>query len=161
NAGDFGPGPMYLELPLPDGIAPIRLRLDRAQIKGTFAAGGITQGLLCGAIPVADVAAILFPAAADLLSAEVKRGNQTYRDLFDTDHSCTGDPACTPTSREACHCISVDEAQHNSILRSLLAPDVDLDLLVDNPFEPDPDSPYHRNDHLSVAVGFEAATAEF
>jgi hypothetical protein len=126
----------------------------------------IANGKLCGAIPADELKTNILPQVAVLLSAQVKAGGSTastIKSLFDTDHSCDTDPACVPTApaQPPCMCITEMEVENNSIIKSLLSPDLDLDPTKNNPFVTDPTDPTYHNDALSLGLGFEANAAMF
>jgi len=58
-------------------------------------------------------------------------------------------------------CITEPEVENNSIIKSLLSPDLDLDPNKNNPFVTDPSDPTYHNDALSLGLGFEANSATF
>jgi hypothetical protein len=165
GAGDFGPGEFTVMFPLVVDQPPLNAHLIHAHISGTFSATGIANGKLCGAVPADELKTTILPQVADLLSAQIKKGGataDTLAGLFDTDHSCATDPACTsPTAAGTCHCISEMEIESNSIIKTLLNPDVDLDPTKTNPFATDMNDPTYKNDGLSVGFGFNANGATF
>src|SRR5262249_24890423 len=146
--GLYGPGTMPVVLPFFVGN-PTTIDLVDARVSGLFAPQTIMGGKICGAIPATALLNMVFPALADGISAAVKMGGSTaatLRGLFHADGSCGTDPACTPSARADCHCISASEVAGNSIIRSLLSPDLDLDPNATNPFVTDPSDPSYRND---------------
>jgi len=164
GVGSFGPGSLDFQLPLVIGQPPLALRLEAASASGVYTSTTVTSGKLCGAIPIAVERAVLIPGIADLMSAAVKRNDAvsaTLRSLFDADMSCSSDPDCTTASSNRCRCITAGELENNSVSRTLLSPDLDLDPSVDNPFVTDPSDPSYFNDALSVGVGFTANRAQF
>ena len=165
NQGQFGPGSAILDLPLAFNQPPFRLMLEDASLFGYFQPSYITGGKLCGAVRAIDVLGQMIPAWAAALSALVKAGGSDasmIKSLFDADHSCDTDPNCTsPMASGACTCITAQEVQSNSIINSLLRPDLDFDPMATNPFVTDPNDPTYRNDAISIGVGFEAGSATF
>jgi hypothetical protein len=161
--GLYGPGTLPVTLPFFVGN-PTAINLVDARVLGQFAPQTIMGGKICGAIPATTLVNMVFPALADGISAAVKLGGATaatLRGLFDTDGSCGTDPDCTPDSPSVCHCISASEVGGNSIVRSLLSPDLDLDPNATNPFVTDPSDPAYPNDALSFGFGFVAHHAQF
>jgi hypothetical protein len=165
GAAAFGPGELTVQFPLVMDQPPLNAHLIAGSISGAITATGITSGKLCGAIPADDLKSTILPQVAVLLSAQVKKGGDTantIKSLFDTDHSCDTDPNCTsPTAPGACMCITETEVENNSIIKSLLSPDLDLDPNKNNPFVTDPSDPTYHNDALSLGLGFEANSATF
>jgi hypothetical protein len=162
--GQFGPGPALIELPLAIDQPPVPVPLEIASLNGFFSNNYIGNGKLCGAIRATDVQSQLIPSWAADLSAVVKAGGSDgnmIRSLFDADHSCDTDPNCVPAASGACFCITAAEIEYNSIIRSLLNPDLDLDPMATNPFVSDTNDPTYRNDAISIGVGIEANTATF
>jgi hypothetical protein len=147
------------ELPMPMAQSAA-FELVRGRVSGVISEAAIDRGLVCGAIPAAELQNRVIPAVADMLSAAVKSGNTTLKALFDADHSCDHDAACTFADAGVCHCISSQEFASTQWVR-LLNPDLDLDPNVDNPFATGPNDPTLHNDALSFGFAFEARTARF
>jgi hypothetical protein len=163
-AGAFGPNDAILQLVMFSSDTPMNLPLEQAVITGTFAPTSIQTGKLCGGIDGQYIVSIIIPHIADLFSDIVKQGGSTantIKSIFDTDHSCDTDTACTPQAAGPCHCISPTEVQNNTIVRSLLSPDLDLNPNETNPFATDPNDPTYPFDALSIGVGFTANHATF
>jgi hypothetical protein len=164
GAGDFGPGQLAVQFPLLMNQPPLSVNLQHAELTGTFSLTGIANGKICGAIKATDLKTTILPQVADLLSAQVKGGGSsadTIKSLFDTDHTCDTDMNCTAMATGACHCISEPEVENNTIIKSLLSPDLDLDPNANNPFVTDPTDPAYKNDALSLGLGFNANKATF
>jgi hypothetical protein len=166
GAGAYGPGELTIQFPLVMDQPPLNAHLIAASLTGTIAMDSISNGKICGAIPADELKTTILPQVATLLSAQVKKGGSTgdtIKSLFDADHSCDTDPACTPTApaTPACNCITEMEVENNSIIKSLLSPDLDLDPNKNNPFVTDPTDPTFHNDALSLGLGFEANSAIF
>src|SRR5262249_7025851 len=166
GAGAFGPGELTVQFPLVQAQPPLDAHLIAATLSGTMSMMSITNGKLCGAIPADELKTSILPKVADLLSAQVKKGGSTADtivNLFDTDHSCMADAACqmTAPAQPACHCITESEVENNTLIKSLLSPDLDLDPNKNNPFITDTNDPMYKNDALSLGLGFEANSAMF
>ena len=165
GAAAFGPGELTVQFPLVMDQAPLNAHLIAGSLAGNITTSGITAGKLCGAIPADELKMNILPQVAILLSAQVKKGGDTantIKSLFDTDHSCDTDANCmSPTAAGSCTCITEMEVENNSIIKSLLSPDLDLDPNKNNPFVTDTSDPTYHNDALSLGLGFEANTAMF
>jgi len=157
--GDFDGARYAAQLPMPMA-QPASLDFVRGRAQGVISASTIEDGLLCGAIPVAELHDRVVPAVADMLSAAVKNGNTTLKGLFDADHSCDHDATCTAGNPNVCHCITAQEFESTQFIH-LLDPDLDLDPAVDNPFATGPEDPARHNDALSFGFGFTARSARF
>lgn len=176
GAASFGPGQLTVQFPLVMGQAPLVTDLIAATVSGTISATNVSNAKLCGAIPADEIKTRILPQIATLLSAQVKSGSQTgmtIKTLFDKNPTypacandplntnCDTDPNCTsPTAPNPCTCITACELENNSTIRTLLAPDLDLDPNKTNPFAM-PGDPDYKNDALSVGLGFEANKASF
>jgi hypothetical protein len=164
GAADFGPNNAVVQLALFPNQPAIVVPLERGSLSGAFGATTIQEGKLCGAIDAQDMRTLLFPQIADYFSDVIKRRtacSDYFASLFDADHSCDTDPACVPSSAAPCHCISEAELENNSIIKSLLSPDLDLDPNKTNPFVTDPYDPTYRNDAISFGAGITANAATF
>ncbi len=123
-----GPGTISLQISLTAGQAPLQLDMlgARAELTG-ISETGVTKGIVAGAISKSDLDNKILPAIKDQLAALVG--------------ACTGSPKTPP----ACGCVSgssgaqiltlfdttpadctvsLDEIKDNSIIKTLLAPDV-------------------------------------
>lgn len=155
---DFGPGNMSLVVPI-TGVGNIVLPLWGARITGDLTATTITNGIMGGGIKDEDVQNILIPALAQTIALQVSE-------------NCTGtmtpDCMCDPNSSgqdlvnlldSSGDCqISLDEVR-NSLIGSLLAPDIDLfDSNNGDAFDPMKDG---IKDSLSLGVGFTMLGAQF
>jgi hypothetical protein len=161
---DFGPGALLLQLPLVPDSPPLQLNLIQSEVSAQITPAGMMNGVLCGAIPADQIMTTILPNVAGLLSAEIKKGGDaadTIKGLFDVDMSCNTDPACKATApaTPACGCITTAEVAGNSIVKTLLGPDLDLDPAKHNPFVPPNDQDYQK-DALSIGLGFTATKAQ-
>src|SRR5262249_52474066 len=130
--GDFDGARYAAELPMPMA-QPAAIDFVRGRASGSVSPSAIEGGVLCGAIPVSELRDRVVPAVADMLSASVKNGNTTLKNLFDADHSCDHEAACVAADPGLCHCITAQEFESTQFVH-LLDPDLDLDPAVDNPY---------------------------
>ena len=156
-AGKFsgGPGSMRLDLPLV-GSTPLVLNLLGAQAKVNVSADGLMSGRLGGAVTEEDLQEDVLPALHSILvevAAEdctgtapnccvVDSTGELLYDLFDEDSSCD---------------ISLMELSNNSLISTLLAPDLDL-LDAKGNFNPGSDGVL---DSLSLGIGFTGVGGTF
>jgi len=150
-----GPGNVRLDLPLV-GSTPLVLNLIGAQAKVTVSADGLTSGRLGGAVTEDALQKDVLPALHSILvevAAEDCTGSapaccvadstgELLYDLFDEDDNCD---------------ISLSELENNSLISTLLAPDLDL-LDAKGNFNPNSDGVL---DSLSLGIGFTAVKATF
>jgi hypothetical protein len=160
-----GPGTVTIELSLVEGADSLTVDLIGARMEiGAVSETGLTMAKLGGAITKQDLDTVVLPTIVDLM-ADVVEGDcqlgppdcctagstgQTLVDLFDEDGDCE---------------ISLEELRTNSLIASLLAPDVDL-LDCPNADSPPADCTFHPNqdgikDSLSLGIGFTATGATF
>jgi len=127
-------------------LTPITLDLIGAEVKVTgVTTNGIMTGIICGGVTQADIDTALIPGWQATLQAKMNANcpggpptcgctsgseGETLRGLFDTNHDCT---------------ISTTEIRTNSLIQSLIAPDVTLG----------------GQQALSLGIGFTAASATF
>lgn len=154
---DLGPGELTIELV---GFAgePLVVPLIGARVAGDITADGIANGKLGGGIPEEKLDEVIIPSLAEGLQASIDAecagappnccppgsSGETLLDLFDENNDCT---------------ITLVELQDNSLISSLLAPDVDLlDSNNGNVFSPRTDG---IKDSLSLGIGFTAVGANF
>src|SRR5690242_4260380 len=50
GAGTFGKGNLTIQFPLVAGQAPLTVKVVNVELRGTYATGGVQNGILCGAI---------------------------------------------------------------------------------------------------------------
>jgi hypothetical protein len=126
--------------------APVTLDLIGARVKVTDpSATGIMTGIIAGGVSMTDVNTVLLPAWQQTFDAAMKADcpgapptcgcsanstGKTLNSLFDANHDCT---------------ISLAELTNNSLVQSLVAPDVTLD----------------GQQALSLGVAFAAVSATF
>lgn len=153
----LGPGNLTVELV---GFAgePLVVPLIGARVEGDITADGIVNGKLGGGIPEQELDSLILPSVVDGLQSTVDAecagappnccpsgsNGETLLDLFDENQDCE---------------ITLAELLDNSLISSLLAPDVDLlDSTNGNVFSPRTDG---IKDSLSLGVGFTAVGAQF
>ncbi|MCK5798050.1 MAG: hypothetical protein KAI47_12730 [Deltaproteobacteria bacterium] len=139
TGGEMAFGPAGLRIEIPFGTAgSLSINLREARIKGSITADGITDGVLSGVIPKADIEGSLIPAVAKMLQ-DIVADSTTKPDtktqilgMFDADKDGT---------------ITTKEVAENSLIANFVGGDVD----VDNDGEME----------LSLGIGFEAVKASF
>lgn len=150
------PGNFTIELNLLEGN-PITLNLVGARVEiQSVAETGLMSGVLGGAITQADLQTSILPTVETLVDDAVAvdcagaappcctagSAGETIINLFDADDSCD---------------ISLDEIQNNDLIKTLLAPDVDL-LDAAGALNPNVDG---EAESLSLGLGFSAVPATF
>lgn len=124
--GEFqspNPGTIPLSIALVDGADPLKINLVGARIIGDVADGSC-DAKMGGAITKQELDTVIMPAIADMMNTAIQNdagcqmnppmcgsSAQTILDLFDPNNDMM---------------ITVMEIQENSLIKSLLAPDVDL-----------------------------------
>ena len=159
-----GPGQITVELSLIEGSS-LKLDLIGAQIEvQQMSATGLLSGKIGGAITKKALDTTVLPTLVDFMAdtfADDCTGTappccddgstgQTLMDLFDEDDSCD---------------VDLEELQNNSLISSLLAPDVDLLDCPTPDSDPDDCTFFPRvdevKDALSLGIGFSAVPATF
>ncbi len=174
-----GPGNVTIALSLTTGT-PIRVKLVGARIKGDLTADGCTSGVLGGAITNDELNSSVIPGIQTLMNNSIKddgpdgmhpmacaaagdvcpaamNGDATSCDV--ERHICRSDTSKTilnifDTNKDAQ--ITIDEIKNNTLIKALLAPDVDL--FNGTTFDPRKDG---VKDSLSVGIGFTCKKATF
>jgi|GEM_PF-1941210 hypothetical protein len=129
----FAEGTLLVPLPLTAG-PPAILTLKKAIIESDLSGTGMTNGIIAGAIPIAEVNSVLLPQLGQMLTDMLDNPNidatmkAIVQNLFDTNKDGV---------------ITAAEIQGNFLLSQLLKPDVDTD------GDGTPDA-------LSVGIGFKA-----
>jgi hypothetical protein len=156
-AGSLSSG-AFISSPPPNGAPPPKLKvrvalfgelpLIGARISFTTTATGLTQGQINGAIVQADVDGVIVPSVTQHIDAIVKQVPcvdecVTAQQLFDTDDDGT---------------VTEQELESNTLIQTLLAPDVDL---LDSAGNYGPSAGNANKDSLSVGIGFTAVKATF
>ena len=179
--------PVTLQLPLPlvAGASPILLNIIGAHVQLTYSGGQISGGQINGAIKKSDVDNTVVPALAQSLAQKIAadKGNPTSMDmsiltLFDTGGSTGATmPGCATTCANTCQnrmgapnscgCATandgvIDECEvaSNSIMRSIVAPDVQMFDAAGN-YAPNPAPTASGKDSLSIGLAFTAVPAKF
>ena len=143
--------PVQLDL----GGGPFTLELTQAKIRATCYASGCRHGKVSGALTASDIDQVLVPALQSAFQAVVIRDcpngtescasdseGQTLLEIFDGGDSGDGNGS-----------ISEDEVRENSLLTTLLAPDLDLRKANGKPGKDG------VMDAISFGVGFESVKA--
>lgn len=161
-----GPGTVTIEISLVEGGDNLTLNLIGARIEiGSVSADGLMNGKLAGAVTDADLQNNVLPALNDILGDTISEDctgtaidcpgancrpcgcdegatGRTLLDLFDEDDTCD---------------VTLQELKDNSLISSLLAPDVDL-LDADGKFDPRQDG---VKDSLSLGLAFTGVKGTF
>ncbi|MFI5289284.1 MAG: hypothetical protein ACHQ17_06535 [Polyangia bacterium] len=167
------PYTMSLQLPLVSGSAPVDLEITGARLSFTNAGGGIMKGQINGAIKNSDVQGKIIPSVAGILQMKVAADptsstNMQILGLFDT--GGTADPACNGACKNpdgTCAVandkkIDICEVSTNTIIKGVLAPDVQLFDASGN-YKPTKKGAagYTMADSLSLGLSFTAVKASF
>ena len=178
------PTNLTVELPLIAGATPVELDIAGGHLQFTAAAGGLMKGQINGAIKETDVQNKIIPNVAMLLNMKIMQNsgnastNQQILSIFDT--GGTDDPTmpsgCMMGMNGAPSCKGVDgkcgiagdgiiqvcEVATNSIIKNVLAPDVQMFDSSGN-YKPNPMSCTASKscDSLSLGLGFTAVKASF
>lgn len=152
-----GPGTVTIQISLVEGGAPLTLDLIGARVEiGAVSATGLMSGKLGGAITQADLDNVVLPAMVDIMTTtfeddcmgtapaccDAGSTGETLMDLFDENDDCT---------------VDLTELKNNSLISSLLAPDVDL-LDGSGNFAPRSDN---VKDSLSLGIAFTGVNGTF
>jgi hypothetical protein len=164
------PTTVVVQLPLVAGSDPVELDITGAHIQFTASNGSISKGQINGAIKNDDVQNKIIPNVAKLLSDKVASGqgmantNAQILSIFDTgggdpSPDCNGyckgiDGVCgVPMDGK----IQVCEVATNSIIKNVLAPDVQM--FQGGVYKPN--SKNEMKDSLSLGLSFTAVKASF
>jgi hypothetical protein len=173
---------LTIQLPLVAGADPINLIVHGGHIQFTRAGNNLMKGQINGAIKNDDVQNSIIPSVAVILTNKVTTGsgmgstNQQILQIFDTGgtpqtgDNCTGtdgNPSCRNNAMSAAdfgtcasagdNKISTCEVATNSIIKNVLAPDVEM-------FSGGTYSPSAANttkDSLSLGLSFTAVQASY
>jgi hypothetical protein len=175
-----GPGNVTIALSLTTGD-PIKVKLVGTRIKGTVNADGCMDGVLGGAITEDELNNSVIPGIRTLMNNSV---NDDGPAGTTAPVACTSNDQCMPAQNgdaTTCitaygHCltgtsktildlfdadknldITVEEIKNSTIIKTLLAPDIDL-FDADGNFNPRVDK---KADCLSVGIGFTCKKATF
>lgn len=170
------PYTVTLQLPLVSGAAPVQLNITAGQIKFTNASGGLMKGQINGAIKSTDVQNNIIPNVATLLTNKVAMDptsstNMQILSLFDdggepdpsgTCKNADGTGSCKnpdgSCGMKGDKVIQTCEVATNSIIKGVLAPDVQL-FDANGNYKPTPHGT--MKDSLSLGLGFTAVKATF
>ena len=134
-----------LELPLVEGQPALALPVVGARITFKASADGktLSAGQINGAIKKTDVDAIIIPAVATLITAQLKLPNASASlKMFDTNNDGT---------------VTAAEIMSNGLIAGLLAADVQM--YTNGVYAPNPAKT--TKDSLSLGLGFTAVGAKF
>jgi hypothetical protein len=189
NSPLMGDTVMTVQLPLVSGAAPIALTIHGAHIqftRGTGATEPLNNGQINGAIKATDVQMSIIPAVAGLLTQNVANGGASAAQIlmiFDTGggtdgstcattKDCNGQPTGTPacknpgfgpranTCADACdNTIDTCEVANNSIIKNVLAPDIQMFAADGQTYMPNKDNT--MKDSLSLGLSFTGVKASF
>lgn len=156
---DDAPGTVTIELPVIAGTPPLRLTLIGARIEiGQVSDTGLMEGRLGGAVPLEDVESSVLPTihalvegiiatdctgAAPNCCADPESQGAQILGLFDENNDCQ---------------VPQEELRANSIISTLLDPDIDLIDDASGTYAPNVDG---ADDSLSLGIGFTATTGTF
>jgi hypothetical protein len=179
-----GPGNVTIALSLTTGD-PIRVKLVGARIKANLTADGCTDGILGGAITEMELNDAVIPGIRTLMNNSVNddgpAGTTAPADCPATG-SCApaanGDPTTcvdtygkciTSTSKTILDLfdkdhnvdITIDEIKNSTIIKALLASDVDLFNDTTGAFEPRGPEAQGKKDSLSVGIAFTCKKGTF
>ncbi len=123
-----GPGDITLSLPVNDTMT-LSLVLHHARIEGVSSPEGWTDMVIAGAVLPADLKNTIIPSYVDNVNADIAAdpvGSQFILDTFDDACStelagCAGSPECAADG-----VITETELQCNSIINTILTPDVTI-----------------------------------
>ena len=187
SATTKSPVTMSLQLPLVPNSDPLKLTVVGAHVTYTQSGGKITSGQINGAIKKTDIDSTVIPKVATLLQNKLMmdKGMLTSTDmsilsLFDTGGSAGAMPAgctmsCSGTCQNpmtagdprSCMCaaasdsiVDLCEVSTNSIIKSVLAPDVQMFDASGN-YAPNPMPTATSKDSLSLGLKFTAVKASF
>jgi hypothetical protein len=164
------PATVTIQLPLVAGATPVSLKITGAHLKFTKQGDKLINAQINGAIKKTDVDGEIIPSVAKLLSDRIAADpngstNMQILSLFDNggvDEGCMGgcknaDGTCGVKMDKK---IQVCEVATNSIIKNVLAPDVDLFEDAGNTvYKPNKDNT--GKDSLSLGLKFTAVKANF
>ncbi len=164
------PATLTLQLPLVAGATPVSLKITGGHLKFTKTGDNVMNGQINGAIKKTDVDGEIIPSVAKLLSDRIAADptgstNMQILSLFDNggvDEGCMGgcknaDNTCGVKNDKK---IQVCEVATNSIIKNVLAPDVDLfEDAANTVYKPNKDNT--GKDSLSLGLKFSAVKANY
>jgi len=146
------------------GSTPVPITIIGARTTFTKTATGATAGVLHGAVKYSEVQANIVPALADAFTASEQNDpsgtSGTIGQLFDTGVGCkAGDKNRDGTTAAASDGkVAVCEVVNNSLIKSILVPDVQLFDSLGN-WAPNPANT--KKDAMSIGFGFQLVDATF
>jgi hypothetical protein len=176
-----GPGTATVLLTMGLGAPPVPLHLVAAHLRAKVTADGCSDGILGGAVTVAESDAQLVPGFATMFNASIDDDGPDG--LHPVACTAAGDPCPNAQNGDSTSCdtargkcfsatsktllnlfdvdhdsvITTTEVANNTLIRALLAPDLDL---FDATGQLNPNSD-HVADSLSLGVGFTCVPATF
>jgi hypothetical protein len=164
------PTSLTIQLPLVSGSQPVKLSISGAHIQFTKMGDGAMKGQINGGIKSTDVQNNIIPNVAMLLSDRVTAmptGSTEMQILSIFDTGGEADPACSGACKNmdgSCakagdKKIDVCEVATNSIIKNVLAPDVQLFSDDGSTYKPNPANTH--KDSLSLGLSFTAVKASF
>jgi len=144
---------------------PVELPINGAHIQYDASPTQLVKGELQGSVKNSDVQAVLIPAVAALLNAQVQANPGSSQAmqilaLFDTGNGMGGN--CTnmdgTLGRPGDGVISPCEVADNALVQNILAPDVQIYDANGN-YAPNPNNT--KPDSLSLGIGFTAVSAKY
>ena len=151
-----GPGTVQIQLSLDATAPPITLNLKGARSEVTVAADGTVSGKLGGAITKEDIDTQVVPGVANLAMNAIANDCDPEMEPCCPEGSTGGQFAMLFDADDNCE-ITLEEVQTNTIVTSVLQPDLDL-FDADGNFNPRVDD---GKDSLSLGVGYTTVTASF
>jgi hypothetical protein len=157
-------------LPIVAGVDPITLSITGAHLQFTKSGDTLMKGQINGAIKSTDVQNEIIPSVAQLLNKKINMdptssSSMTLLSIFDSG-MVTHDPSCPDMScknpdgtcsKPMDKTISVCEVGTNSLIKSVLSPDVQM--FQNGVYKPNKDKTV--KDSLSMGLAFTAVKANF
>lgn len=154
------PGEVTIELPVLDGVPPLRLTLVGANIDiAQVSADGLAEGRLGGAVSLDDVQQSVLPTIYALVEGIIAQdcSDGTPPDACCADPESQGAQVLQIFDENSDCLVPQEEFEQNAIVATLLDPDIDL-LDASGNYAPNSDG---TDDSLSLGIGFTATTATF
>lgn len=161
-----GPGNVTIQISLVDGGDNLTLNLIGTKVEiASVSETGLTNGKLGGAVTEKDLDTVVLPALAGIIASVVDEDCDANATPCCPDGS-TGETLLDLFDEDPADCVvTLEELQNNSLIASLLAPDVDL---LNCPAEDsDPSECTYEpgvdgfEDSLSLGLGFSGVPASF
>jgi hypothetical protein len=154
-----------IQLPLVSGAAPVQLNISGARISFTKMGNGLMKGQINGAIKSTDVQNTIIPNVANLLTMRLMTDptsstSMQIKQLFDVGDgnggNCTNPDGSMGVPNDGK--IATCEVSMNSIIKNVLAPDVQM---FDASGNYKPNAANTMKDSLSLGLAFTAVQASF